>query len=311
MKAAQLNNYGGQDAVSIGEALRPVAGTGQVLVAVQAAGVNPFDITVREGKAQQMAKLQLPATLGGDVAGTIVELGEGVSNFEIGQPVYGQASPLSGQGSFAELTPVKATQLAAKPTTIDFVAAAAVPLVGASAHQALVDHMQLQAGQKILIHGGAGGIGSLAIQLAKHLGAYVATTIAADETDFVKALGADEVIDYKTQDFSQLLQDYDAVFDTVGGPTNTKSYTVLKSGGTLVSMKEQPNDDLVGKHQVNYVAQFTQTTAERLTKVAALIDQNVLHVPVDKIFPLDRAAEALEYLKTGHPRGKVVIQVIT
>jgi NADPH:quinone reductase-like Zn-dependent oxidoreductase len=312
MKAAQLIKYGEQDAVQVvTDAVQPTAAAGQVLVEVHAAAVNPFDITVREGRARQMTELELPATLGGDLAGVVVALGEGVTGFETGQAVYGQAGALSGQGSFAELAPVKASQLAAKPNSLDFTHAAALPLVSSSAYQALVDHMQLKSGQKILIHGGAGGIGSIAIQLAKHLGAYIATTAAAAEADFVKSLGADEVIDYQSQDFSQLIQDYDAVYDTVGGETNTKSYTVLKAGGALVSMVAQPDETLVKQYQIIYTHQSTHVTTERLIKIAELVDTGNLQVQIDKILRLDEAAEAVEYLKTGHPRGKVVLQIKT
>ena len=307
MKAAQINDYGGKDTVAINEAVKPEPAAGQVLVKVVAAGVNPFDLTVRDGRARQMAELDFPATLGGDLAGTVAAMGEEVSGFEIGQAVYGQASPLSGRGSFAEFTPVKSSQLAAKPQSVDYITAAALPLVASSAYQALIEHIGLQASQKILIHGGGGGIGSVAIQLAKHLGAYVATTARAAEAEFVKSLGADEVIDYQTEDFSRKLKDYDAVFDTVGGETNTKSYAVLKEGGAFVSMLAQPNEELVGQKKLRYTAQFTLVTTAKLAKIAALVDSGILKVNVDKVFPLDEAAEALEYLKTGHPRGKVVI----
>ncbi len=310
MKAAQISEYGGKDAVVVSEvANKPAAGPGQVLVEVQAAGVNPFDIKVREGLTRQMAELNFPATLGGDLAGTVAELGEGVAGFTVGEDVYGQAGALSGHGSFAEYAPVKASQLAPKPATIDFAAAAGLPLAGASAYQALVDHMELQAGQKVLVHGGAGGIGSLAIQIAKQLGAYVATTAAADDIAYVTNLGADEAIDYTSQDFSEVLKDFDAVFDTVGGETNAKSYTVLKPGGILVSMVERPSEALVKHYDVRYISQSSQVTPERLAKVTELVDAGKLSANVDKVFPLDEAAEALEYLKTAHPRGKVVIQI--
>ncbi|MGC1176568.1 MAG: NADP-dependent oxidoreductase [Candidatus Saccharimonadales bacterium] len=310
MKAAQIKSYGGKEVVeTVVDIAQPVAAEGQVVVEVHAAGVNPFDWKVRDGQVRQMVELTFPATLGGDVAGLVAEIGSGVSGFEVGQAVYGQANALSGQGSFAEFTPVKAVSLAAKPASLDFTEAATLPLVAVSAYQALVDHMNLQAGQKILIHGAAGGIGSMAIQLAKHLGAYVATTAAASETDFVKSLGADEVIDYQTQDFANILKDYDAVYDTVGGETNTKSYAVLKPGGTLVSMVAPPDETLVKQHDARYTHQSTKVTTERLTKIAELIDAGTLKGTIDKVFPLDEAAEALEYLKTAHPRGKVVIQV--
>ena len=311
MKAAQISAYGGKDVLQINDVEKPGAGPEQVLVEVYAAAVNPFDVTVREGGAQQMSALNFPATLGGDVAGVVAEIGEGVTGFEVGQAVYGQAHALSGLGSFAEFSPVKAAQLAGKPTSLDFTATAAVPLVSGSAYQALVEHLNLQPGQKILIQGGGGGIGSVAVQLAKHLGAHVTATAAADDLDYVRGLGADEVIDYQSQDFTQLVHDLDAVFDTVGGETNTKSYGILKPGGILVSMAAQPDEALAKQHDVQSIHQFTHTTTENLTKIAELIDSGVLKIRVDKVFPLDQAAEALEYAKTGHPHGKVVIQVKT
>jgi alcohol dehydrogenase len=307
MKAAQLTEYGGKEALKVvNDAPKPSAGKGEVLVEVRAAAVNPFDVKVREGMVRQMAELDFPATLGGDFSGVVAEDGEGFSK---GQAVYGQAGALGGRGSFAEFTPVKASQLASKPESIDFTTAAALPLVTVSAYQTLVDHMKLQKGQKILIHGGAGGIGSMAIQLAKHLGAYVATTAAAEDMDFVKSLGADEIIDYKAQDFADIIKDYDAVFDTIGGETNRKSYGVLKQGGTLVSMVAQADDQLVEEKSIHYVSQFTRVTPERLKAVTELVDGGVLKPQIDKIFPLDEAAEALEYQKTGGPKGKVVIKV--
>jgi NADPH:quinone reductase-like Zn-dependent oxidoreductase len=310
MIAAQLTKYGGQDSVRVTDgAAKPAAGKGEVLVEVYAAGVNPFDITVREGRARQMAELDFPATPGGDFAGTVADVGEGVEGLSKGQAVYGQTSPLGGQGSFAQYTPVKAGQLAAKPESIDFTTAAALPLAAVSAYQALVDHIDLKEGQKILVHGGAGGIGSLAVQLAKHLGAYVAATAGSADTDFVKNLGADEVIDYETQDFAEIIKDYDAVLDTVGGRTNAGSYAVLKPGGKLVSMAAQPDEALADKHKIEYTAQFTRVTPERLNAISALVDEGALRPQIDKVFPLGQAAEALEYLKTGHPKGKVVLQI--
>ncbi|HEY5442571.1 MAG TPA: NADP-dependent oxidoreductase, partial [Candidatus Saccharimonadales bacterium] len=196
-----------------------------------------------------------------------------------------------------------------KPKSIDYVTAAALPLAATSAYQALVDHINLQSGQKILIHGGGGGIGSQAIQIAKDLGAHVVTTVGTEDVDYAKELGADEVIDYKTQDFSTLVKDCDAVFDMVGGETNAKSYATLKKGGTFLSMVMKPDDDVVREYNITYIHQSSQATAERLAKVAELVDAGKLKVNVDKIFPLDQAAEALEHLKTGHPRGKVVIEV--
>ncbi len=310
MRAAQISEYGEADVLKYTDhADQPQPDIGQVLMQVHAASANPFDVKVRSGAVKDMFSLTFPATLGGDCAGVVAAIGERVSGFEVGQAVYGQANALSGHGSFAEFTPVKAESLAAKPESVDFDTAAALPLVSISAYQALVDHMELQAGQKILIHGGAGGIGTMAIQLAKHFDAYVITTASVEDIDFVKSLGADEVIDYKAQDFSQVVSDLDAVFDTVGGETNQKSYDVLKSGGALVSMVEAVDESKAQQKQLRYTHQFTRVTTERLTEIAKLIDAGDLTIHIDKIFPLEQAAEALDYLATGHPRGKVVIQV--
>lgn len=310
MKAAQINSYGDQNVVKVvDDAVQPVPNSGQVLVAVMAAGVNPFDVTVREGRARQMAELKFPATLGGDLAGKVVSVGEDVSGVSIGDHVYGQANALSGNGSFAEFAPVNSDSIALKPNNVSFEEAAGLPLVSVSAYQAMVDHIDVQPTQKILIHGGAGGIGSIAIQLAKHLGAYVATTASEKSREFVTSLGADECIDYHNQDFSTLIKDYDAVFDMIGGETNVKSYAVLRTGGILVSMVEQPNEELLAQYNIHYIHQFTQVTTDRLTKLAGLVDSDVLKPNIDRVFSLDQAADALAYLEQSHPRGKVVIHI--
>lgn len=310
MKAALINEYGGKDVLQvITDAPKPAAKAGEVVVQVYAAAVNPFDWKVREGFMKDIMPVQFPAILGGDLAGIVAELGEGVSGLSIGDEVFGQAGAVSSHGSYAEFTPLKATALALKPKNLDFITAAATPLVGVSAYQALVDHAGLQSGQKVLIHGAAGGIGSLAVQLAKHLGAYVAATAATNEIDFVKDLGADEVIDYKIQDFSTLLKDYDVVYDTVGGETFTKSHLVLRKGGIIVTMAAQPDDLLAQQYGVKQIAQFTRVNPERLAKLSELLEQGILKVTIDKVFPLDDAAEALAYLQSGQHRGKVVLRV--
>jgi alcohol dehydrogenase len=309
MKAAQINNYGGKEVLKFtADASKPTVGAGQVLVEVHAAAVNPFDIKVREGSMKDFAPLNFPVTLGGDLAGVITELGEGVEVFKVGDEVYGQANALSGQGSYAELSPVKAESLAIKPKTVDFNTAAALPLAAVSAYQALVEHSGLQNSQKILIHGGAGGIGAFAVQIAKHVGAHVAATASAEDTDFVKSLGADEVIDYKSQDFTSVIKDYDVVYDTVGGETYKKSYPVLKPGGVIVSMLEQPNEDLMKQYNIKAIAQQTKTTTEKLNKIAGLVDQGAIKVKIDKTFPLEQAADALAYAAGAH-KGKIVIKV--
>jgi len=312
MKSIQISKYGGSDVVDINnDAPIPRVSTDKVLVEVKASGVNPVDWKIREGYFQQMVPLQFPATLGTDFSGVIKELEQNVStNFNIGDEVYGQASLLSGgSGSFAELALTNIKSIAVKPKTLNHIEASSLPLVGASTWQGLVDNIGLSKNQKILIHGGAGGIGTIAIQLAKHLGAYVGTTVKSEDKEFVKQLGADEIVDYTTQNFDDILHDYDAAFDTVGGETYKKSFKVLKNNGTIVSMLEQPDSNLMNQYGVKAIFQFTETTSERLTKLAQWIDQNNVKVNVEKTFPLSETAKALDYQKDNHPRGKVVITI--
>ena len=312
MKSIQINSYGGNDVVDINNDVPiPKVSTSKVLVEVKASGVNPVDWKIREGYFQQMVPLQFPATLGTDFSGVIKELEQNVStNFNIGDEVYGQASLLSGgSGSFAELALTNIKSIAVKPKTLNHIEASSLPLVGASTWQGLVDNIGLSKNQKILIHGGAGGIGTIAIQLAKHLGAYVGTTVKSEDKEFVQQLGADEIIDYTTQNFDDILHDYDAAFDTVGGETYKKSFKVLKNNGTIVSMLEQPDSNLMNQYGVKAIFQFTETTSERLTKLAQWIDQNNVKVNVEKTFPLSETAKALDYQKDNHPRGKVVITI--
>ncbi len=311
MKAAQIKKYGGSEVVEINKnAPKPAVSRGHLLIEVYAAGVNPVDWKIREGYLHQMMPLQFPVTLGGDFSGVVTEAGEDVSGFKKGDEVYGYASVLSGgSGSFAEFALADAGATARKPENTGHVEAAALPLTGASAWQALVDHMGLSRGKKILIHGGAGGIGTMAIQLAKHIEAYVATTVSARDIQYARDLGADEAIDYRNQAFEDLVHNYDAVFDTVGGETYERSFRVLRKGGIIVSMLEQPSPELMERYGVKAIGQFTQVTGERLSRLAGLVEKHVIKVYVEKTFPLEQAREALAYQQTGHPRGKVVLKI--
>jgi len=313
MISIQINRYGGSDVMEVNDkASVPNPPSGKILVNVKASGVNPVDWKIREGYMQQMIQLQFPSTLGLDFSGVIKQVGENVpSDFKQGDEVYGQASVLrGGSGAFAESALVDQDAIAHKPKTLNSEEAAALPLVGVSAWQALVENIGLSKGQKILIHGGAGGIGSIAIQLAKHLGAYVATAVSTNDKQFVQDLGADQVIDYKTENFEDMIHDYDAVYDTIGGDTYKRSFKVLKKGsGILVSMLEQPDSELMNQYGVKAVFLFSQVNKERLTKLAEWVDQNNIKVNVDKTFSLDEAAKALDYQKDVHPRGKVVLTV--
>ncbi len=321
MKAVQINQYGGNEVLEINRNVpKPTPSKDQVLVEVYAASINPVDWKIREGYLKGMAPLEFPATLGGDFAGRVIELGEGVSGLKVGDEVYGSAIVLNGgSGAFAEFLVVNTSNMAHKPHYINFEEASALPLVGSSAIQALEDHIKLQNGphnafasrgkQKILIHGGAGGIGHIAIQLAKAKGAYVATTASSDDKSFVKKLGADEVIDYKTQKFEEVLKDFGAVFDTVGGETTSNSFLVLKRGGTIVSMVGQPDKELAQKYGINAIGQFTQVNRKYLTRLAELVDNGKIKVHVDKVFSLDEVKEAFRYQKEVRPRGKVVLHI--
>jgi alcohol dehydrogenase len=311
MKSAQINQYGGSEVIEINQSTsEPIVSSGKVLVTIKAAGVNPADWKIREGGLQQLISLQFPSTLGMDFSGVIKQVGEGVipSEFKQGDEVYGQAGVVNGgSGAFAEMALTNKESIAHKPKRLSHPESAALPLVGVSAWWALVDDIGLSNGQKILIHGGAGGIGSIAIQLAKNLGAYVATTVSTNDKQFVQELGADIVIDYKTQTFEDLVHEYDAVFDTVGGETYRRSFKVVKKGGIIVSMLEQPDSELMNQYDVKAIFRFTQATRERLTKLAQLADQNNIRVNVEKRFSLDEAGDALDYQKDVHPRGKVVL----
>jgi len=310
MKSAQINKYGSSEVIEINQSTpEPTVSLGKVLVTIKAAGVNPADWKIREGKLQQLVSLQFPSTLGIDFSGVIKQVGEGVSpDFKEGNEVYGQAAVVSGgSGAFAEMALANIEGIANKPKSLSYPEAAGLPLVGVAAWRALTEDIDLSKDQKILIHGGAGGIGSIAIQLAKNLGAYVATTVSANDKPFVQELGADVVIDYRTQTFEDLLQNYDAVFDTVGGDTYRRSFKVLKKGGVIVSMLEQPDSELMNQYGVKAIFRFTQADRERLTKLAQWVDQNNIRVNVEKEFSLDEAGNALDYQRDVHPRGKVIL----
>lgn len=311
MKAVQINAYGGNDVLGINEnAPKPSPAKGQVLVEVHAASINPIDWKIRAGFLKEMAPLVFPATLGGDFSGVVVEVGEGVSDFAVGDQVYGQAIMLNGgSGTFAEYVVANTANTARIPHALTYPQAAALPLAGASAVQGLEEHIKLTSGQKILIHGGAGGIGTISVQLAKSIGAYVAATASTDDKEYVKGLGADEVIDYKSEAFETLLHDYDAVFDTVGGETTNKSFFVLKKEGILISMMGLPDQELAKKHGVTAIGQGTNTNTAHLNRLTHLVETGKVKVHIGKIFPLEKIRDAFEYQEKGHPQGKVVLTI--
>jgi NADPH:quinone reductase-like Zn-dependent oxidoreductase len=311
VKAARIHSYGGAEGVRIEEVSLPEPRTGELVIRVHAAGVNPLDWQIRAGYLQQMMPLSLPFTLGGDFSGVVEACGPGVTHFKAGDEVYGQAPVfIGGSGSFAEAVLARTSRnMAAKPQSIGHKEASALPLAGVSAIQALTEHLRVSSGQTILIHGGAGGIGSMAIQLAKHLGAHVATTVSPDNIEYVKRLGAHTVIDYKNQSFEHVVGGLDAVLDTVGGDTYVRSFNVLKKGGRIVSMLVQPRRELMKKFGVEAFAEFGYVTTDRLTALAKLVDQGVLKVHIDETFQLERASAALLQLEKASPRGKIVLRI--
>ncbi len=310
MKAAVINEYGSSEVIKIVEdALKPSARDGLVVVEVHAASINPFDYKVNSGAMKDSIPLQFPKTLGMDMAGVINEVGSANENLKVGDEVYGQAAFFSGGGAIAEFTLAKPSSLALKPNNISFVEAAGLPLTAVSAYQALVDNMSLSSGQKLLIHGGAGGIGSIAIQLAKHLGASIATTCAGKDIDYVKGLGAEVVINYETEDFAKIIKDYDAVFDLIGGEVYKKSFEVLKPNGILVSMMQEPDSELSEKYNVRARHQSTKVDSQSLNNVRELVEQVVIKPQIEKDYPIEQTASAFDVLEHDHPKGKVVIKI--
>lgn len=310
MKSIQYNSYGSPDVLEVNvNTPKPALKSGQILVENKAASINAIDWKVRAGYLQKMMPVKFPVTIGGDFAGKVVEVSGSDTGFAVGDEVYGQAIILNGgSGSMAQFVAANSKNTALKPKSVSFDQAGALPLAGVSAVQGLEEHIKLQKGQKILIHGGAGGIGHMAIQYAKSLGAYVATTVSTKDAEFAVSLGADKVIDYKTQKFEEILKNFDAVFDTVGGETLDKSYGVVKKGGILVSMG-QVNEKLAKEHAISAFGQGTKTDTEHLQHLTQLVESGKIKVHIDKMFPLSEAKEAFTYQETSHPQGKVVVTI--
>lgn len=306
MKAVQIKKYGSIEVMELVDVEKPRPGRGQVLVQVHASCVNPFDSKIREGAVRVI----FPFTLGSDMAGVVAELGEGAQNFTVGEKVYGSGIVLAGAtGAFAEFVATPENLVARMPGNIGFNEAAAAVLTGVSAAQALLEHINLQPGQKILIHGGAGGIGTVAIQIAKKIGAYVAATVTGDGLEYVKNLGADQIIDYKNQAFDELLFGYDAVLDTVGEQIYKKSFKVLKKGGIIVSMVMPVDKYLMDRYQVTAVSQKTSVTDDHLNLLTRFIEDGSVKIHIDKVFSLGQIKEAFRAKEEGIVQGKIVIEV--
>ena len=307
MKAAVIKDYGAQ--VEILEVPRPQLLADSVLIEVHASSVNPVDGIVQAGYLKEMMPITFPFTMGFDVSGVVLEVGEQVSKFKIGDEVFSRPNGMQA-GTIAEFSVIKEEELALKPSNISHQEAASIPLVGLTAFQAMVSKANLQKGQKILIHAGSGGVGTLAIQIAKHLGAFVATTTSGSNTEMVKNLGADIVIDYKTQNFEDEIKDYDVVFDMMGGDIMNRSFKVLKKGGCLVSIKSfEDSKGLAKQYGLKFESFFMWPSGEMLRQLAQLISDGALKPVIDRTFSIDQLKEAYDYLNTGRAKGKIVIEV--
>jgi NADPH:quinone reductase-like Zn-dependent oxidoreductase len=332
MKAFIVDRYGSNDGVRAGEMPEPEVREDDVLVQIHAAGVNLLDSKIRDGEFKFILPYRLPLILGNDVAGIVVRVGSRVRRFKPGDEVY--ARPDQNRiGAFAEFISMNEDAVAIMPKKLTMEEGASIPLVGLTAWQALVERANLKKGQKVLIHAGSGGVGTFAIQLAKHLGATVATTTSAANVDLVKSLGADVVIDYKKEDFSHVLRDYDVVLNSLDKVTLEKSLRVLKPGGQLISISGPPDAAFgrsigaswvlrmimgvlsyritakaKGRH-AQYSFLFMRANGSQLTEITSLIDDGIIRPVVDRVFPFASTKEAMAYVEAGRAKGKVVVSV--
>ena len=330
MKAFLIDDYRSEGRVA--EVAEPEVGDRDVLVALRAASVNPLDNKIRDGDFRRILKYRLPLVLGNDGAGTVVKIGNKVTRFLPGDEVYTRPDQ-ERIGTFAQRIAVKESALAKKPSNLSMVEADSLPLTALTAWQALVETAGLQAGQKVFIHAGSGGVGSVAIPLAKHLGAYVATTTSARNRDWVKALGADLVIDYHSQDFASELREYDVVLNSLGPEILSRSVQVLAKGGHQLSLSGPPTPEFAQSQGLPWIVRallslasfkirravrakgarysfvFMRADGRQLEEISRLVESQVLRPTVERVFPLERAQEALDYVAAGRTRGKVVIEI--
>lgn len=307
MKSVRIHSFGGPEVMQMEEIARPEVGEDEVLVQVRAASVNPVDYKTRDGEYPRVDKDMLPVTLGRDIAGTVLEAGEHADGFVRGDAIYALLRP--EQGGFAEYVAVKAADAAPKPDRLNFVQAAAVPLAALTAWQGLFDHGGLEAGQRVLIHGGAGGVGHFAVQFARVRGAEVITTAAGDDLEFVRKLGADQAIDYKSQRFEEMVSDVDVVFDLIAGETQARSWGVLKRGGILVSTLGNPPPEPAEQHQVRAVGYLAHPSSAQLVEIGQLIDNGRVRPRVDTTYKLNQVSEAEQRQAEGHIHSKLVVEI--
>lgn len=308
MQTVRFHSYGGPEVLVLEETDLPRPGAGEVLIRVHAAGINPLDWKVRAGHARAWLKHRLPLIPGWDVSGVVEEVAAGVAALKVGDEVYGMLDFMR-DGAYAEYVASPVQNLALKPDSIDHILASAVPLTSLTAWQALFEAADLRSGQTVLIHAASGGVGHFAVQFARWKGAHVIGTASAANENFLRDLGADQVIDYHTTRFEEAVQDVDVVLDTIGGDTQERSWRVLKKGGILVSTLGISSQEAAGKHGVRGEGIMVHADTAQLERIAALIDEGNLKPAVSTVLPLSEAARAHELSQSGHVRGKIVLRV--
>ncbi len=308
MKAIQIHEFGGPEVLKLEEISRPEPMADEVLIKVFASGVNPIDWKIRAGHGKEKFPVKLPLIPGWDVSGEIEEVGNDIKNFKIGDEVYGRPDPTKN-GTYAEYVVVKANLISTKPKSIGHEKAAGVPLAGLTAWQALFDHGNLQPGQKVLIHGASGGVGTFAVQFAHWKGAYVIGTTSKENVALVKKLGADKVLDYKKVKFEEKLKNLDLVIDLIGGDTQKRSLKALKRGGTLVTTVAPETQEEAKEKDIKVIGFMAKSDPEDLEQIAQLIDSGKVHPVISKILPLEKAEEAQQLIEDGHTRGKIILKV--
>ena len=332
MKAMVIDRYGKNVPLRQVEAAIPEVGEKDILVEIFAASINPIDFKIRDGKVKMLLTYEMPLVLGNDFSGKVVQVGSKVQKFQMGDEVYGR--PRKNRiGTFAEYLSIHEDDVAHKPENISFEEAASLPLVGLTTWQVFYEEIKLERGQKILIHAGAGGVGTFAIQLAKEMGAYVATTASNRGYSLVKSLGADEIINYQEANFEEVLENYDAVFDTLGGQPLEKSFRILKPHGKIVSVSGLPDWEfalknnlgfgkailfslvswkisrLKKKYKADYDFLFMKPSGEQLEQIKKLVEAGKITPIIDQIFPFEEAQKAIKYVETGRSKGKVIVKM--
>jgi len=307
MKTLQIHGYGGPEQLLYEKVSVPEAKEGEVLVRVYAASVNPIDYKLASGVFRDFMPSQFPWTPGGDFSGVIESVGDGVAGFKEGDAVYGDTPH---GGSYAEFVAVKASVTALKPKRLTFLEAASVPVAGQTAWQALFDYGHLEAGQTVLIHGASGGVGTFAVQLAHWKGGKVVATGSAENEEYLRSLGADQVILYEKTPFESMVKEVDLVLDLIGGDTLKRSIEVVKPGGALISTVQPPPEELVSRRKVRALMMRMKPSAENLMQLKELIDSDKIRTVVTRIYPLSQARVAWSESLTGHTRGKAVLEVM-